>query len=74
MENDKSPILKLIGELITPEEQQAWSAWWLTHPADRAQNSAYLRARTELFGELLYLAHEGAAASAPAVHLSQMLR
>ena len=67
MENEKSPITKLIGELITPDEELAWGAWWLRYPADRAQNSAYLRARTELFGELLYLAHEGAAASAPAV-------
>jgi protein-L-isoaspartate(D-aspartate) O-methyltransferase len=59
MQTDASPLQALIKELIPEEEQRAWSAWWATHPADTAQNLAYVRARTELFGQVQGLIDKG---------------
>ena len=63
MRKSTATVRDLIDELITPDEQRPWNAWWTQHPADLAETNAFTDAQSVLFSEMQRLADQGAADS-----------
>ncbi|HEU4619934.1 MAG TPA: MerR family transcriptional regulator [Gammaproteobacteria bacterium] len=57
----------LINELITPEEERAWSTWWAKHPEEVEKTKAFAEGQRDLFRKLQRLADRGADPASPEV-------
>lgn len=60
--NDAAAALtrRLINEMLTPEEERAWSNWWAEHPDDKSQLDAFIRDQQELTQQCRQLFEAGA--------------
>ena len=58
---------KLINEMVTPEEERAWTNWWVEHPEDKHQLDAFIRDQQHLTQETRQLFGAGADPASPAV-------
>jgi DNA-binding transcriptional MerR regulator len=58
---------KLINEMVTPEEERAWTNWWAEHPEDKHQLDAFIRDQQELTQEARQLLEAGADPASPPV-------
>jgi DNA-binding transcriptional MerR regulator len=56
----------LINEHTTPEEERAWTTWWVEHPEDTAQSRGYVEERKALMEEARQLLQQGAEPGSPA--------